>query len=957
LLRISIEAVAKAHQTFFIPESIRRLRLSDLPLSGELARVLRRLSVSTFADLAGASLRDFQRVSDMGIATFLEIGRLIERARAGDFTAPSMSLVNLEQDPGCPPLSDASEVNGKPEHIGRARFPLNRVVAAREHGLHGNRRAIRAGISFDRAREGTQLQQQEIIFIPQEARGKPLTVLQISVRLRHILEHKRFRLMGDLHGLTHSEFLTYRNCGKKTVDELRELVRAIQHAHHAPASADQAGLVVQEVPPVVAGAFCVPANLHNLNASDLPLSVRLEGVLQKKGVRCLGQLHGVSIMELKAIRNCGTKTISELTRLIERAAAGEFNAEAEAAWNPGELVRTLDALIADLPDRNQRILVLRLGGKNDEVPTLEEVGAKFRLTRERVRQVVDRSVEQMHKAGSLRLRDYLDHVEGCCRQAVCPLTPALLGQWLGRPPAVRRFDLAFYIRLVAELSPTIPAWPVGQETSSIRKPRSEEIEQALESVLRDGFQSVSLHDAFRKLRAETSVRDVSAIEFLATLQHARRFKVEFPAPDAPVVRLARRLASDVAKAVLQASDSPLTPEEILARAHSLVGADAGGWNPRTLSNTLAEEKGFYLLGPRSYGLRQHFSLPEETWQQVRADFRELLKQQNRPVSTAEVVNFRRFNWAEQTNTCELACIVREDDRLIDLGKFLFALAEWGIEEREYVKDLIPKVLQKVGRPLTGTEILARLQQLRSVSPTSIASSLRKHPEVRDYGFGHYGLKTWGDAVRSSIVTDGALVQRVIRRAVPPLTLERLCEILDVPSTGELADKLWQTCSVLPDVLRIPDERSDTSRLIHRSCRLERALVATARQVNRPLPLYEFQWELNERFGPIFATKTLDELRRGLEQSPMFLRNAADEFILDIHQDQLGLDSAAIRRACAEILSESKEIVGCEDLLERLEADGKSWEELSPDILASLLRDDVTFQEIGRDRFRVKACKR
>jgi len=202
----------------------------------------------------------------------------------------------------------------------------------------------------------------------------------------------------------------------------------------------------------------------------------------------------------------------------------------------------------------------------------------------------------------------------------------------------------------------------------------------------------------------------------------------------------------------------------------------------------------------------------------------------------------------------------------------------------------------------------------------------------------------------------ALVQRIIRRATPPLLFVRLGEILDIPATGELADKLWQTCYALPNVLRLPEERSPTTRLIHRSCRLERALVATAREVNRPLPLYEFQWELNERFGPLFATGSFDELRRCLEQSQLFLRNTADEFILDIHLDQLGLDADGIRRACAEILSESKEIVGCEDLLERLEADGKSWEELSPDILASLMRADATFQEVGCDRFRVKTCK-
>ena len=113
-------------------------------------------------------------------------------------------------------------------------------------------------------------------------------------------------------------------------------------------------------------------------------------------------------------------------------------------------------------------------------------------------------------------------------------------------------------------------------------------------------------------------------------------------------------------------------------------------------------------------------------------------------------------------------------------------------------------------------------------------------------------------------------------------------------------------------------------------------MATAREVNRPLPLYEFQWELNERFGPLFVTKPLNDLRRSLEQNSMFLRDAAGEYILDIHLDQLGLDADAIRRACAEILSESKEIFGCGDLPERREADGKSWAERSPSILGFAL---------------------
>jgi len=118
-------------------------------------------------------------------------------------------------------------------------------------------------------------------------------------------------------------------------------------------------------------------HLNNLNPFDLPLSVRLEGVLRRKGVRQLGDLHGVPLRELKGFANCGNTTISELTHLIKRAGAGEFNTEPEVTWDPAKLVCTLDALVADLPNRDAEILVLRLGGKGDEVPTLEEAGAKL----------------------------------------------------------------------------------------------------------------------------------------------------------------------------------------------------------------------------------------------------------------------------------------------------------------------------------------------------------------------------------------------------------------------------------------------------------------------------------------------------------------------------------------------------------------------------------------------------
>ncbi len=78
-------------------------------------------------------------------------------------------------------------------------------------------------------------------------------------------------------------------------------------------------------------------------------------------------------------------------------------------------------------------------------------------------------------------------------------------------------------------------------------------------------------------------------------------------------------------------------------------------------------------------------------------------------------------------------------------------------------------------------------------------------------------------------------------------------------------------------------------------------------------------------------------------------------MLDVHLDQLDLDEETIRSSCVGILQQSNEILGCEEMIERLEAEGKVWPDLSPDVLGSLLRSAETFQEIGKNRFRLKPC--
>ena len=73
------------------------------------------------------------------------------------------------------------------------------------------------------------------------------------------------------------------------------------------------------------------------------------------------------------------------------------------------LKEEIEELLNTLTPREARILRLRFGIQNGHCYTLEEVGQKFGLTRERIRQIEGRALRRLrHPRRSRKLRDYLD---------------------------------------------------------------------------------------------------------------------------------------------------------------------------------------------------------------------------------------------------------------------------------------------------------------------------------------------------------------------------------------------------------------------------------------------------------------------------------------------------------------------------------------------------------------------
>ncbi len=137
---------------------------------------------------------------------------------------------------------------------------------------------------------------------------------------------------------------------------------------------------------------------HKPSVEDIAQAMEVE-------VRKVQWMMRVSYQPLSLEQPVGEDEDSELGSFIEN----------EDAPTPAQstyhrlLEEKIEDILATLSEREARILRLRFGLEDGRSYTLEEVGDKFGLTRERIRQIEGRALRRLrHPRRSRKLRDYLD---------------------------------------------------------------------------------------------------------------------------------------------------------------------------------------------------------------------------------------------------------------------------------------------------------------------------------------------------------------------------------------------------------------------------------------------------------------------------------------------------------------------------------------------------------------------
>ena len=395
---------------------------------------------------------------------------------------------------------------------------------------------------------------------PLEAWSGPEGVRGISVRLTSVLRRSGVRVLGDLHGRKVVDFAWERNCGAKTLHELDSLARRAESG--APTNGN--------VPLLHNGdGFAIPESVCQLQFHELPITTRLANVVRSIGARTLGDLKGRSTFELLQYKACGWRTLSEIQQLIERAISGEFDeAQIEDSTAAAELLSLLEQGMAKLSPRENQFLLARIGGEYLPCLTFEEIGRRYGLTRARVQQLVARALDTLRKTWGPRIPRLLEMMKRRCLSIVCPLTPALLEQWIGESPRRFRLSTTAQVRLITALDENIPCWPEKHHRAGRIDYSTRKLDLDLANLAREAGGHIAVAEAYRKLTHERR-RRLTTGEYLRMLRRVRCTVVEFKDPHIPIVRLRARPAQTQAKFVHErfngspqiASSSDVRPSE------------------------------------------------------------------------------------------------------------------------------------------------------------------------------------------------------------------------------------------------------------------------------------------------------------------------------------------------------------------------------------------------------------
>ncbi len=352
-----------------------------------------------------------------------------------------------------------------------------------------------------------------------------------------------------------------------------------------------------------------------------------------------------------------------------------MGSQTQSSLSDFQPVSLVNELLATLKERDREILARRFGLGGSEIETLESIGKKYTLTRERIRQIEKDSLAFLKKEPSIQLVDALQLIFDTIVEHGNIMSEEFLMQTilLNKPDANEAQALKFLLNL-------------GEQFRNLK-----ETAEYYESWHIVGFDLNKLQQAIGEfiniLKKSDHVISQDALynEFKQT-EFFTKHEMEFSD------RVLRNYLN-IAKSI------QINPFEEIGLKH---------WSEVTPRDV--GDKAYLVL--KHHGKPEHYSI------------------------ITKMINDNKFDDRtayQETVHNELI----KDNRFVLVGRGIYALSAWGYK-KGVVADVIKEILKSFGRPLSRDEIINEVLKKRQVKRNTILVGLSNRKNFQKVGKDKYG---------------------------------------------------------------------------------------------------------------------------------------------------------------------------------------------------------------------------
>lgn len=547
----------------------------------------------------------------------------------------------------------------------------------------------------------------EAVNLPEQLANLPIERLNLTIRSFNALRKNGIATVGQLLLLSAQEMLGFQAFGKKSLMDVQNALNQLLKDYRKGHDSDDLSALT-ELPRkkpvrlnVTPGGWLCPQDVSvdlDVPIGVLDLSARPRRVLHSLRVKSVRQLMKFPKDDFFELQNIGRTSVAEVQLKLSNYLSGApltGVSSAQSHQHGAQLTSVgtkalVDSMLGRLPERARNVICDRYGLWDGIAETLQDIGDKLALTRERIRQIEKKSLDRLQHIFSQR--------------------------WLSE--------------LVAQ----------KVKEFSIRNPRSCDVFEEDDTI------SAMADDC----SDEEAALALSLLNDIASAQGGlvTRCLVE---AEPGIYCLSKKEAADYGaalqaiKSVLEKYQKPISEaklrSEAAAQVHDAVHAD----EPNLVNRILSASPSVTRLRTGHIGLslwtefqsRNAPALAEAALRLIgrAAHFREITEKINSLAEIPGPVNERRVHNA----------IIRTPKTFVWVGSGTYGLAAWGIERPPYLKDRLTQLLSETKYPLPYWHLRDKALEVCNCREASVRmtldlnSKLFKKFEGDQYGLQkHYG---------------------------------------------------------------------------------------------------------------------------------------------------------------------------------------------------------------------------